>query len=161
MKLQRQPNRFTCLITSCAMLLDVDVAQLIDEVGHDGSGEQLGHHPQELLSLVESRQKALTAYELIPNSRIGEKVTPVWNLPTCHKRFLYLLKVHECIMTGLDPNGQLHAWAWDRNRVFDPLLESTDTGPLDEYQPQYLFVARAVQCPELGLYTQEKYGIIG
>lgn len=160
MILQRQPNRFTCLITACAMVLDVDVAQLIEEVGHDGSGEQLGHHPQELLALVEARHKALTVYELIPYSRIGENLTPIWNLPTCHKRFLYLLRVHECVMTGLDPNGQLHAWAWDRKRVFDPARESGDTGPLDEYQPQYLFVARAVQCQEMALRPKENHGII-
>lgn len=151
MELQRQPNRFSCLITAYAMLLGVEVSRLIEEVGHDGSGEHLGHHPQELLSLCEARQRAITMYELIPHSQIGEIITPVWNTPTCHKRFLFLLRAHECVMTGLNPDGQPHAWAWDQHRVLDPALASEDTGPLDEYQPQYLSVARAVHCPELGL----------
>jgi hypothetical protein len=37
MRVQRQPNMHTCMITSLAMCMNVDVEQLIEEVGHDGS----------------------------------------------------------------------------------------------------------------------------
>ena len=37
MKIQKQPNRWSCLPTSFAMILDVDVNELIRKIGHDGS----------------------------------------------------------------------------------------------------------------------------
>ena len=147
MILQRQPNPFTCLLTSFGMLIGVDASVLINEVGHDGSGELPGHHPQEMLALCEERGFAITQYDLIPVSKKGDVEVPVWNPGTCQKRFIHLVQHHCCVMTGLDPDSNPHAWAWDKTRVFDPLVPSRDTKPLEQYQPQYLFIARAEQRP--------------
>src|SRR5262245_26456549 len=37
MKLQKQPNRWSCLPTAFATIADIPVDELITEIGHDGS----------------------------------------------------------------------------------------------------------------------------
>jgi len=37
MLIQRQPNRWSCFPTAFAMLMDIEVKELIEVIGHDGS----------------------------------------------------------------------------------------------------------------------------
>ena len=82
MRLQTKPERWQCLVTSFAMALDMLVADVMREIGHDG-GQVLwpdmpepmcrrGFHPQELIDVCRAHGYAVTLHRavsgLIPKS---------------------------------------------------------------------------------------------
>jgi hypothetical protein len=120
--LQLKPNRWSCAITSLAMALRIPVAQLIEEIGHDGSEivfdlrEPLcrrGFHSQELIFIALSHGFAVTPIEVCPMIKPSSGTNPmveVWsdaklaweNFTTC---------IHETfgILEGRTTNGTPHA----------------------------------------------------
>ncbi len=70
MKLQQQPNRWSCMPTALAMLLDRPVEMIINQIGHDGSDKiwpdkpepncYRGFNIQELIRVADSYGYALT-----------------------------------------------------------------------------------------------------
>jgi len=74
--LQLKPNQWSCAITSLAMTLNVPVADLVSQLGHDGSeivfpslAEPMcrrGFHSQELIHLAWQWGFTVTAFDLFP-----------------------------------------------------------------------------------------------
>ena len=76
MRLLRKPERWMCLPASFAMVLDLPLAAIFEEIGHDGSQImrpdlpeptcRRGFHPQELIHVCLSHGHAATRVELFP-----------------------------------------------------------------------------------------------
>ena len=76
MRLLRKPERWMCLPTSFAMVLDLPLSAIFDEIGHDGSQIiwpdlpeptcRRGFHPQELIHVCLNHGHAATRVELYP-----------------------------------------------------------------------------------------------
>src|SRR5258707_2441679 len=73
---QYQPNRWSCMATAFAMVLDISVQELIEHVGHDGSevicpiendrALMRGFSAQECISAALTKGFACTQIELFP-----------------------------------------------------------------------------------------------
>ncbi len=122
MQLQRQPSNWSCFITAFAMCIDTPVADLIAEVGHDGS-EIIWPELREPLN-----RRAWTLQELYtPCIRRG--YAPIWweskiacqPLPEA-KLLIKEFNLEELISKsfgGVVCYGA-HGWAWDGRYLFNP-----------------------------------------
>ena len=92
MRLLRKPERWMCLPASFAMVLDLPLADIFDEIGHDGSQIvwpdlpepmcRRGFHPQELIHLCLNHGYAATRVELYSRPvLIGRQRRPRGRLP--------------------------------------------------------------------------------
>jgi len=129
MKLQKQPNNWSCLPTAFAMALDIDVEQLIKLIGHDGSeiwfpNQKEEHHkkrafnPSEIMMTVLKMGRYVTPvvaqYEISPveNGEARQIITP-------QSEIIQIMNNHCGVLTGYI-RGRRHAVAWDGNMIFDP-----------------------------------------
>ena len=126
-----QPNRWSCLITSFAMVMETSVSELVKELGHDGSElvrpgpEPLcrrGFHPQELIQIcAHSRGYAVETLE--PRPRFEDNIR---------------VKV-PFLMVGIGILlSERHAVAWDGDRILDP---SGLVAPCRTYQQYLRFIS--------------------
>lgn len=131
MKLQRSPNRWSCLPTAFAMVLGEPVDHVIKWLGHDGSqicwpelpepNCRIGFHIQELIDYCMYNNYTVTPLQMMPFSKGGIDCTPVrpntrydWN-DRCR-----LMIGTIGVITGEAPNGQSHAVAWNGKTILDP-----------------------------------------
>lgn len=132
MQLLQSPNRWSCLITSAAMVLDETVKNLVDELGQDGSEiwwpglaepfNRRAFHIQEIIELCCKRDVSLTPIELKPMcmpSGCGGYARSV-TLRDPETRVLKHLQ-SKGILVGLGRHGGAHAAAWDGVKVYDPM----------------------------------------
>lgn len=130
MQLIRNPNAWSCLLASMAMVLDRSTEKLIEAIGHDGSeimfpdllepAKRRGFHIQEFISLILESGYAVTAIEVLPYSTPdGEHEFPI-NFPNFENRFWNLTYCVPGIFTGMRPQRR-HAVAWDGYKIYDPL----------------------------------------
>jgi hypothetical protein len=126
MKLQIQPNLWSCMPVALAMILDEDFREIIEEIGHDGSEiiktDQLepcnrrGFHPQELAKICYSRSKALIQFDIIPSVYFNN-ITYIYG---DDKKYIdKLMRCNEGILLGTI-NGKDHGVAWDKEKIYDP-----------------------------------------
>jgi len=133
MRLQTKPERWQCLVTSFAMALDMLVADVIHEIGHDG-GQVLwpdmpepmcrrGFHPQELIDVCRAHGYAVTCIELFPGSipQIGQSEFRWLTREQAWPRFTRVVQNTTGVIEGTTlPNRKGHAVAYDHGHVFDP-----------------------------------------
>lgn len=133
-KLQIQPNRATCLITSFAMLLDIPVQKLIEEIGHDGLEIKYpdlpkprcykGHHPQEIIDYCLEKDWFVT--EIIANPHSGDESDEtgysIFTEETKQHRITRYLEDYSGVLTGLTNSNKRHAVVWDKETcmIYDP-----------------------------------------
>jgi hypothetical protein len=116
-----------CLIYAAAMLLDVDVDEVIEILGHDGMETvwpdlkvphcYKGVHTQEILDVFEQYEEALVCYQVMPQqSPAGEPslVRSVYDEQRAVDRMRHLLSYSGLILSDV------HAYAWDGKDVYDP-----------------------------------------
>lgn len=126
MKLQLQPNRWSCLPTAFAMILDRDVQDIFDFLGHDGSEilwEDLDEplcrrsfHIQEMLVYAERQHNAhFIEIEDPPIIAVDEDHVAVIQ----RNDLDYYLRNHIGVLCG-EINEHRHAVAWYNNIVYDP-----------------------------------------
>lgn len=139
MKLQRKPNRWSCIATAFAMALDIPVAEVFRIVGHDGSEvvfpelpEPIGRrglHLQECLDVCRQRGFAATPVELFPMIRptlmpghkpgpdvvvrFGQTDDANW------QRFTQLIRTTSGVIEGIGRRS-MHAVAYRQGQIFDP-----------------------------------------
>lgn len=132
-KLQRQPNRWSCLPTALAILLGVDVQEIFEFLGHDGSEIRWpslpepwcrrSFHPQEV-----SHYALTKGYALVPFApKMGYPPSGQMTSVRCMEddRFQSITDEWGGIFLGLTESGHSHAIAvWDGEYV-DP----TSGGP--------------------------------
>jgi hypothetical protein len=133
--LQTKPNQWSCAITALAMTLRVPVAQLIEELGHDGSKNifpkleepmcRRGFHSQELIHLAWRWGFTVTAFELFPTiapTSGGEKKVEVifdGDEDNNWKRFNDTIQITKGILEGAGTHSN-HAVAYDHGKIQDP-----------------------------------------
>jgi hypothetical protein len=156
MRLQTKPERWMCLPASFAMALDIPLADVLHDVGHDGSQivwPQLpepmcrrGFHPQELIDVCLARGYAATRIELAP------AMTTVTGGPELHlfpderawTRFIQAIQNSLGVIEGVGFRSG-HAVAYDHGHIFDP--DGVD----------YAYAREA--CEQRGLFTQHLWRI--
>ncbi|MEA1999814.1 MAG: hypothetical protein U9N61_10915 [Euryarchaeota archaeon] len=127
MKLQLQPNEWSCLPTAFAMVLNKPVAKVIEDIGHDGSKIifpeepepfcRRSFHIQELTDICMLRNIAVIPIECSP---VSEACGHKYNIPVHSKRLDYYLVNYNGVLTGIGSSGKPHAVAWGSGKVFDP-----------------------------------------
>ena len=128
MILQKQPNRWSCLVTAFAMALDTPLDELIRLLGHDGSEiifpnnndphNRRSFHPQEILDVAEEYYcKTFIVYEATPTISDGKIEIPI-DMPK--DRMYDIMDGEIGVIQGFNPNGNYHAIAWDGYNIFNP-----------------------------------------
>ena len=133
MRLQTKPERWQCLVTSFAMALDMLVADVMREIGHDG-GQVLwpalpeplcrrGFHPQELIDVCRAHGYAVTRIELFPGlmPKAGGPEFRWLTEEQAWPRFIQAIQNSRGVIGGVTLyHGNGHAVAYDHGHVFDP-----------------------------------------
>ena len=127
MKRQDSPNRWSCLATSFAMLLDIPVLQVYKEVGHDGSEIwwpslpkpycYRSFHIQEMIHICFNRGIAITEFQPQPCSQgSGLVVSHLVHVPDIWP----IMRNKKGVITGETLQGARHAVVWTGKRILDP-----------------------------------------
>lgn len=139
MQLKRQPNAWSCVLASAAMVFDTDYKTLIEMIGHDGSevvlpslpepAKRRGFHMQEIIDCAIKLSHAVVPIEVLPYSTpdgkaefpINFKIRTDNNLFNWdnRSRLLHYMTNGEGIITGLARKFR-HAVAWDGHKIYDP-----------------------------------------
>ncbi len=128
MRLQKKSERWQCAVTSFAMALDVPVADLIAEIGHDGGAYPLGltdrrgFHVQELIDCCLKRGFAVTPIEVFPV--LMDSAGHHWaghhlDQHDLHLRFHDTLVETQGVIEG-EGIRYGHMVAYDRGCIYDP-----------------------------------------
>ncbi len=122
MLFQHQPNKFSCISTAFAMILEIPIDVVLKELGHTGEeliseSEHRGHPIAELTYFCFKRGFYVIEFQTICHF-INEKkeifeIRPSYNI----NEIIYL---NQGVLTGTTPSGKVHAVAWDRMQIFDP-----------------------------------------
>lgn len=130
--MQPTPNKWSCLAASFAIALDVDLATLLSEVGHDGSEIIFPHlpepfcrrafHYQEFIQSCLQRSRACVLIEAIPllGTTIDNQVLPIYVSGGNMMRMKKLMEDHQGVLVGDNSEGNPHAVAWNRQSCYDP-----------------------------------------
>jgi hypothetical protein len=127
MKLIKQKNKWSCTLTSLAMLLNLPIESITNFLGHDGSEiiflglsdpmRRKGVTIQECIDIV-----MMFGYGLIPIEACPVQ-TPdglhEYELPCAEERFYGYLENNEGLIIGKVKN-HWHTCAWDGYNVYDP-----------------------------------------
>ena len=133
MKLQKQPNHWSCLATAFAIVLDVDVEKIFNFIGHDGSEVIWPHleepmkrrafHPRELINYCFVSGFAAIHFDLEAASAAGynnEEIT-IYELPPMDERYLDSLMINNHgVLIGRTIANRPHAVAWTQDTIYDP-----------------------------------------
>jgi hypothetical protein len=129
MKLQKSPNRWSCLPTAFAIVLGTPVKEIIDAIGHDGSEifwpgyieplRRRGFHIQELINYCFLEYYLVTPFEqkLCFQQRGGSRQHIV---DGDIKIFKQAIKRYFGVFVGENQKRVPHALAWDGNQCYDP-----------------------------------------
>jgi len=138
MKIQTNPNGWSCLPTAFAMVAGISVTEFIKAVGHDGGAEpyelpgvKAGFHEQECIEVILSLGYSCTPIEFIPRISARLDGTDVRSIlfgaePRDNwRRFVRHLTQGPGVITGYycgKPPVRGHAVAWDSKdgKVYDP-----------------------------------------
>jgi hypothetical protein len=123
MRLQLQPNRWSCLPTSFAIVLGVSVEEIFKIIGHDG-GEILW--PK--LPNPECRRGFMPNEMIYATKKLGKNVEFIPRVceSNCHKVeipnewFLDQLPLNTGVITGVTGRYKNHAVAWNGHLIIDP-----------------------------------------
>lgn len=131
MKLIRNPSFWSCLPASVAMVLDIDIKELIRLIGHDGGeiifpdlpspGKYRGFHLSEVIPIALSMSFAVTPIDARPCSTPdGEHDFEVHFTDSPEKRIQFQMFCNPGILTGKMRKWN-HAVAWDGYQIYDPI----------------------------------------
>ena len=127
MKLQKQPNNWSCLPTAFASLLEIDVKHIIRATGHDGSTLMWrsfdppycyrGWHIQELVKLALEFGYAVTTIERVLYSAPNDIVEPYVQFDNV--LFEYTLNNKAGIVACKTVDDNSHALIFERGNYYD------------------------------------------
>ena len=119
MKLQKQPNNWSCILCSLAMVLNIDYSYLIDIIGHDGSEiffpyriepyNRRGFILEEFISYLYAKH-----YIVMPFPRTADyagKQIELIHSPPLHLRGILIYGSHAVAWSGekiYDPKGEIY-----------------------------------------------------
>src|SRR5262245_42212493 len=125
-----QPNRWTCLLTSFAMVLETNIDEIVASVGHDGSEVvwpnlpepecRRSFHIQEMIDFAWEQGYAVTQFQAQPVMRPDPNESLVYvQYTNPQARVRRILQDRRAVLTGL-AGGRRHAVAWDGKFILDP-----------------------------------------
>ena len=127
MKHIRSPNRWSCLPTSFAMVMDVDVQDLIHHIGHDGSEiewpeigddpwQRRAFHIQEILYVAHTvYNEHFTVLQPCPVAQcLSHGGNHTYTIDK-QERFEQILHSYMGVLIG-----RVHAVAWNGHQILDP-----------------------------------------
>jgi hypothetical protein len=136
MKLQRQPNSWSCFPTALAIACDVSIKKVLKIIGHDGSQiirpkledpfNRVAFHSSEIICAAWELGFALTEF---PVSRILGYNGDFFELPKLDVH--QYLKDQPGIILGSGFWKTPHAVAWDGKLIYDP---NYSTYELNQFQ---------------------------
>lgn len=128
MRFRGQPNRWSCSIAAAAMVMDVEIQELIDGIGHDGSEIvfpdlrepmcRAGFDIQEIIDFALNCGWSITPIETIPVvTSDGVQTRELFEREKAHARVEGYLKRYNGVVYGQrwDQNWW-HVVAWDSER---------------------------------------------
>ncbi len=124
MKLQIQPNAWSCMPTALAIILNEPVGDIINEIGHDGSeiidGHVKGYHIQELNKICLKRNKTIIHFDRFPVIQHSDNI--LINFGDEREYINKLMKDNDGILLGLTYNEKAHSVVWNHieNCIYDP-----------------------------------------
>ena len=137
MRIQTQPNHWSCEVTAFAMALHTPVAELIEGIGHDGSEIiwpdlpdpmcRRGFHSQELVDECLKRGHSCTPIEWHPTiaAATGSNIYPIfisaWAATRAHDYLEQSNSVLEC-----EGRRCRHAVNNDHGVIYDPCGQQYD-----------------------------------
>ena len=122
MRIQIQPNRWSCLPTAFAIVCDMHVEELIRKIGHDGSSikykddrPQIGFNIQEIIQTLCDRFHITEVCEL----DLNYNTTNTLNI---NRKIKELMETRSGVIAVEQPGNFDHVLAWDHNskKVIDP-----------------------------------------
>ncbi len=131
MRMQIKPNRWSCAVTAFAIALDMPVAKLIEDIGHDGGQiiwpdlndpmRRRGFHSQELVEAVHTRGYHCTPIEISPTigCPMGEGHYVIYGPDEMWIRFEPYLRSSNCVIECIG-NHCHHAVHGAFGRISDP-----------------------------------------
>jgi hypothetical protein len=166
MKIQVQPNKWSCLPTAFATVLDIPVNDLIKEIGHDGSKivdpmkkDPFGRrsfHIQEISEILLDRAIGIITFEMLPTILIEDKLSgfeyPIYHdEDMVHSRIDKIMKNFSGVITGVttkqDKKGNVvqkrHAVSWNHKEqtCYDPNGTIHDVKK-DKFFMEYLYIVQ-------------------
>lgn len=111
------------------MVLDHDIEEIINDIGHDGSEvvwpnqkdplKRRGFHPQELCLYTLKSGYMLGQFDLAPICAPDLNEVP-YTLRGMGEHVATLMQRYEGLLFGIGAKGMMHCVAWDREEIFDP-----------------------------------------
>ena len=133
-------NKPQCLLYSAAMVLDVDIEDITDILGHDGmdvidptidsNDKYRGVHIQEIQTVAFRLGRHFYPVEVIPASLHNDTVRPIYNICGTEYavRFMAMIKGKKGILIGQNTAGNEHAVAFDDMTAYDPIGKKYSIG---------------------------------
>lgn len=155
MELQVQPNKWSCLPTAFAIVLDVPVATIFDWLGHTGDRIAWKHldepscrrsfHPQEMFAFAFHRGYAVVTVEKEPDIKPND-----FTKPCSIKSFWDLFfKDSVGVLVGTAQSGRRHAVAWDGSVILDPNGTRYD---LNQFDPETFYSIHKIRSNQENCY---------
>jgi len=140
-KLQKQPNVWSCFPTALAIALDVPVANIIKEVGHDGSEiiwskledphRRRGFHVQEMQIVALNHYYVMSYFEFAPCSAPSLTEMP-YTISGMGDVIVELMMKYTGVILGYGKAKIAHAVAWDGAQCYDP---NGTIYPIQDFEP--------------------------
>ena len=131
MNLIKQPNRWSCLLCSAAMVIDMSYEKALAQVGHDGSEVwwpelpdsqcRRSFHIQEIIDLGRTFFGSFMPIEASPSSRPYGYVLPkpLWHEDAAHSRMSKALERYSGILI-LESIQHAVAWDVETQQIYNP-----------------------------------------
>lgn len=134
---QQQPNDYTCLPTAFAIVIGQPIAELLEIIGHDGTGERKGFHVQEIVAVLYQQGWSVTQFDQEPRLYYPDDF-----IKTLSFDLNGLLVSTKGVICGTF-QGQAHAAAWDGQLIFNPNGSLHDLSIVNEISVYYAIDRRA------------------
>lgn len=136
MNIQTQPNGWSCVPTSFAMVLGIPVSNLFSEIGHDGSemidGSEKGFHIQECIYCAARRGYSVTPLQFKPVATPDGRSMRYYDF---EKEIVNIMRWSCGVITGIGlHSNQRHAVAWNAGVAHDP---NGLTYPLSDFENHF------------------------
>jgi len=150
-------NEYQCVLASFAMVMDLEMGDLGERLGHDGKqvvAEEQGvpakyrsYHPQEIIDVLMEWGYACTMIELDPCMSHG-KVLINHAAFLGHDRFFRALLNGDGVIFGqIETSKTGHAVAWNSSEstIYDPRGYSYQWNEGQDFKPRQFFLIQKVE----------------
>lgn len=129
MKLQLQPNSWSCLPTAFAIVLDIEIKEIFKLIGHDGSEiiwpdyqdpyKRRSFHVQELILVAFNLGFNITPFEQLP-LQLPSPLSEQYYNSMPDRDLTKIMFGKKGVITGTSKTNSRHAVAWNGFKIYDP-----------------------------------------